>query len=149
MKNSVNRKLLAGAILSLAAYLALLWLSGTGILYPLPHWAQALQAYLLLGFHAVPFFCLQLLLCRAVRRRWLAALPSVLVMGAAVVCAVRFMTALGWDSLGWAVLLLGCIAPAAGCAAGWVVYALSRRAARRQSAPAEGARPAEKHVGEP
>lgn len=122
MKNRTDRILLAVFLLSLALYAALLWETGTGALYPYPTWFHALGPYLLLGFLAVPFFSLQLLLCRGVRRRWPAFLPPALVIAAALVCALGFFTATGWDALGWLMLLLGCIAPAAGCALAWMAY---------------------------
>lgn len=126
MKRSGNRLLLLVFILSLAAYLALVWEYGTGILYPSPVWLQRLWSYLLLGLHGVPVFCLQLLLCRG-RRRWPALALCVLVAGAALVCAVGFYTAKGWDALGWGILLLGCAAPAVGSLLAWIAWGLGRR----------------------
>lgn len=66
-------------------------------------------------------FCLQLLLCRRAWR-WVAAIPAVALIGAALWFAYGFFTATGWDSLGWGVLLVLSIAPAVGCALAWAVY---------------------------
>ena len=126
MKNRLNLSLLIGFILSLAIYLILLVESIGGTPHPYPLWLQRAQPLLLLGFHAVPFFFLQLLLCRASRQTGWTAVPLILVAGAALVCGFQFYTSSGWDFLGWGVLLLGCAAPAAGCILGWSVYGMQR-----------------------
>lgn len=90
-----------------------------------PYWAQEWYAYLALSFFAIPVFCLQLLLCRRKRRR-VAAIPALVIVGAALLFAYGFFTATGWDTLGWGILLLVCIAPAVGCVMAWAVYGLYR-----------------------
>ena len=68
----------------------------------------------LLYLTAVPFFCMQLLLCRLSPRwqvRFVPAIPVVIVAGMALFYLVRDS---GWDRLGALILGLACIAPALG-----------------------------------
>ena len=130
MKNRTDRLLLWGAALSALLYgvifAAFLQYGGNGSEAPwLVLLFRQLNLWLTLGFHAVPFLCLQLLLCRRTRP-WLAALPSGAVAAAALGCLYGWYTATGWDTLGWFLLLCGCAAPAAGCALAWAVYGLGR-----------------------
>lgn len=68
----------------------------------------------LLYLTAVPFFCIQMLLCRLSKRWQIRSIPvlSVALMGAmALFYLVRDS---GWDRLGALILGLACIAPALG-----------------------------------
>ena len=68
----------------------------------------------LLYVTAVPFFCVQLLLCRLSKRwqiRIVPALPVVILAGMALFYLVRDS---GWDRLAALLLGLACIAPALG-----------------------------------
>ena len=129
MKNRTDKILLAVFLLSLPAYAAMAYTYITydfGQLTPshFEIWfARHFLLWMSLGFHAVPVFCLQLLLCRR-RRRWIAVLPAAAIIGAAAWFACGFFTATGWDNLGWGLLLILSIAPAAGCALGWAAYGL-------------------------
>lgn len=127
MKNRTDKILLVVFILSLFAYAAILtafiqyggnnseasWL----ILF-----LRRLYLWLVLGFHAVPAFCIQLLSARRANRKWLAALPSALLASWLVFCLYNWTAATGWDTLGWLLLLFGSIAPAVGCALAWAAY---------------------------
>lgn len=67
----------------------------------------------------VPFFCVQLLLCRLVPRWWVRTLPVVpivLLVGAALCLLIRDS---GWDRLGALVFGLAAIAPTVGIALAW------------------------------
>lgn len=121
MKNRTDKILLTVFLLSLPAYALILltYLEVIPVDFPLELFS--LRAWLALTFSAVPAFCLQFLLCRRTRR-WVAAIPAVAVIGAALWFAYGFFTATGWDSLGWGVLLVLSIAPAVGCALAWAVY---------------------------
>ncbi len=123
MKSRTDKTLLAVFLLSLAAYIFLL-LTNLGIVDLDLGW-DAVRPWLSLTFHAVPAFCLQLLLCRR-PRRWIAALPGLAVIGTALWSACGAFTAIGWDRLDWLLLLLLCTAPAAGIAPAWVVYGIDR-----------------------
>ena len=129
MKNRTDKILLAvfAVTLPLHIFLVLTYLEIIPIVetWTLPYRAQELYAYLAFGFFAVPVFCLQLLLCRRKRRR-VAAIPALLIVGAALLFTYGFFTATGWDTLGWGILLLLCIAPAAGCTLAWIVYVLRK-----------------------
>ena len=135
MKNRVNRILLALTIVTAILYAAflLIWIE----VIPRPFYDPddpfrfyELWAYLFLGFHVVPCFCLQLLVCRTAKRPVPRLIPAFLLFGIADLFAVGFFTATGWDTLGWGVLLLLCIAPAVGYALAWAVYGVCRMAGK-------------------
>ena len=116
MKNRADRILLAVFLVSIVLY-ALLWLAAEmGWMSEFSPWNEAL-----LCFHAVPVFCLQLLLCRRVRR-WFTLLPTLVFAAAFAFCLLRGAAAEGWDGLGWAVLWLLTFAPLLGCGMAWIVY---------------------------
>lgn len=131
MKNRTNQILLALTIVTaaLSAFFLLSWLEL--IPSPLrdpddPFRLYALRAYLGLGFHVVPCFCLQLLLGRAAERLWMRLIPVFLLLGLAAWFTMGFFTASGWDILLWGILLLLCIAPAVGYGLAWAVYGVRR-----------------------
>ncbi len=126
MKNRTDKILLVVFLLSLAAYAPLL----LTYRFAFDSGWDKVRAWLLLTFHAVPAFCLQLLLCRRTRR-WIAALPGLAVIGVALWSAFAAFTVIGWEYLGWLILLHLCIAPAAGCALAWAVYGICRLRKRR------------------
>lgn len=66
MENRTNRRLLLLFAATLFFYLVL------AICASMPSW-------MMLGFPVIPAFCLQLLLCRVLRRKWLAVLPLVVI----------------------------------------------------------------------
>ena len=116
MKDRKNVLLAVGFVLSLALYCALFW---PGLLY------RNLWPVLALSFHAVPAFCLQTLLCRTVKWNWVKFIPLDLLALTAFVGAM-YLSGIwghGWDALGGAILMLWCIAPAAGCCLGWMATA--------------------------
>lgn len=123
MKNRTDKILLAVFLVSLAAY-AFLLLIYLEIIDLGLEWST-LQAWLALTLHAIPAFCLQLLLCRKTPR-WIAALPALLTAFAAFWFAYGSFTDPGWDGLGCLIMLLLCAAPAAGIALAWAVYGLQR-----------------------
>lgn len=129
MKDRTDKTLLAvfAVTLPLHIFIVLTYMEIIPIVekWTWPYWAQEWYAYLALGFFAVPVFCLQLLLCRRKRRR-IAAIPATVIIIAALLFTYGFFTATGWDVLGWGILLLLCIAPAAGCVLAWAAYGLSR-----------------------
>ena len=129
MKNRTDKVLLAVFVVTLPLhiFLVLTYLEIIPIVetWTWPYRAQELYAYLAFGFFAVPVFCLQLLLCRRKRCR-VAAIPALVIVGVVLLFTYGFFTATGWDALGWGVLLLLCIAPAAGCVLFWAVYGLWR-----------------------
>lgn len=52
------------------------------------------------------------------------ALSLTLVLGIALLSSCGWLTATGWDTLGWGILLIGSIAPVSGCILAWAVYGL-------------------------
>lgn len=79
-----------------------------------------------MGFHVVPCFCLQFLVCRMAKSPWVRLIPVFLLLGLASWFTMGLFTATGWDNLGWGLLLLLCAAPAAGYALAWAVYGAQR-----------------------
>lgn len=136
MKNRTDKILLAvfAVTLPLHIFIVLTYLEIIPIVdhWNWPYWAQEWYAYLAVGFFAIPVFCLQLLLCRRARR-WIAAIPALVIIGAALWFAYGFFTAAGWDTLGWGILLILSIAPAAGCLLARAVYSLSKLRKRGDS----------------
>lgn len=126
MKNRTNQLLLALLIITTAIYV-LAWLIWEDII-PLP-FGKLFHSYLsqddfVFRFHLVPCFLLQLLLCRAVKRVAVRLIPVFLLVGLVAWFSVGIFTSTGWDGLGWAFLLLLCIAPAAGLVLAWIVYGI-------------------------
>lgn len=131
MKKRANRILLVLTIVTAALYVLFLlsWLE----LVPTPLYDPddpfrfyPLKAYLYLSFHVVPCFCFQLLVCRVAKRVVVRLIPVFLLFGIAALFAVGFFTATGWDTLGWGILLLLCIAPAVGYGLAWAAYGVQR-----------------------
>ena len=127
MKNRTDKILLAVFLLSLPvhaaiAYTYLTYDFGQSTPSHFEIWfARRFLFWMSLGFHAVPAFCFQLLLCRRKRRR-VAAIPALVIVGAVLLFAYGFFTAIGYDTLGWALLMILSIAPAAGCVLAWAAY---------------------------
>ena len=132
MKNRTNQILLATFLLTAALYIFLLlsWLE----IIPRPFYDPdapfrflALRIYLGLGFHLIPCFCLQLLICRIMAQRIWQLLPVCLLVGTTFGFFIGFFASSGLDALGWGLLLCLCIAPAVGYALAWMVYILWQR----------------------
>lgn len=111
MKNKLDLVLLAGFMLSL----------------PVCVWAWFSNMVLLLFITVVPFFCLQLLLCRltgSLTARLVPVAPVLLSLAGALFYTVRDS---GWDRLAALIFALASIAPAAGLLLGWLVWWLMAR----------------------
>ena len=126
MENRTNRRLRLLFAATLFFYLVL------AICGSMPSW-------MMLGFPIIPAFCLQLLLCRVLRRKWLAVLPLVVIGGALLVFVWGLTRSVGWDGFFWAGLLLFTLGPATGCLAAWIGYAVHTRDRRiRRPSPPHG-----------
>jgi ABC-type dipeptide/oligopeptide/nickel transport system permease component len=141
VKNRTNCVLLGGFVLSFALWSGLFLGYFEVIEFDLPLWLDTRRGWLALFLCAVPPFCFQLLLCRAVKRRWLPALPTCVAVGAALFTARQCLVSSQWDSLGWAVLMITSCLQVLGCALAWVVFALSQK--RRELPAAEEPHPAQ------
>lgn len=124
MKNRNHIVLLTGFFVSLALYVLLFF-------WDVSLELSELRSVLWLSFAAVPAFCLQLWLCRLENVRWTRWLPLCVLLLLALIGAAYFLgfAGSGWDTLGGVFILCWCIAPAAGCALGWMAWdgRLSRR----------------------
>ena len=118
MKDRQNQLLLAGGILS-AALCVTAW-----------------NMDIILAVHvvALPFFCVQLLLCRvsAQRRRWLRAIPAVPIVLWLLLAGFYFLRDSGCDRLAALVFALMAIAPGAGCLLGWAAWGIPILRRRRR-----------------
>ena len=116
MKDRKNILLAVCFVASLLMYFALFW---PGLSYRDP-WPV-----LMLSFHAIPAFCLQALLCRTAKWSWVKFIPLGLLSFTAFVGAMYLfgVWGSGWDALGGGLLLIWCVAPAAGCCLGWMATA--------------------------
>ena len=123
MKNRTDKFLLAVFLLSFMLHVLIVLTYLEIIPFNRPLWLYSVHAWLAVGFSFCPAFCLQLLLCRKTRR-WVAALPALAIIGAALWFACGWLTSMGWDSLGWAILFWLSIAPAAGCVLAWTAFGL-------------------------
>ncbi len=117
MRDRDHIALLAGFFVSLVLYVLL-------FLWDAPLDLSELQAVLWLSVPAAPAFCLQLWLCRLENVRWIRWLPLCALFLTALVGVAYFFGLVGggWDALLGGVILCWCIAPAAGCALGWLAY---------------------------
>ena len=123
MKNRTDNILLIAFLVSLLFYffaLPRLFYSFAEILLDNSAWMKVYD-WLSMCFHAVPAFCLQLLLCRKARR-WAAALPTLIFAGLALWATYSYFISTAWDTLGYAALLFLCAAPAVGCVLAWTAY---------------------------
>lgn len=116
MRDRKNILLAVCFAVSLALYCPLFWVDMDYRTF------GSLQSALLLSLHAVPAFCLQALLCRTAKWNWIKLIPLALFSLVTFVGAM-YLSGIwghGWDALGGALILLWCIAPAAGCCLGWM-----------------------------
>ncbi len=108
-----RRGLLLTFALSIALFsLILLWDAPLSLV----HW----RISLIFCLPALPVFCAQALLCGLTRFRWLRWLPLALLFALAALGTGILLLGSGWASIGGGLLLCLCIAPAAGCALGWM-----------------------------
>lgn len=112
--------------LTMAAYAVVFGSAFSELPLNIPNWHQGLLLY----FHFVPAFFLQLSLCRMTgpRRRFL--LPVLLL----AVPVLVFVAVADWALMAWVLAGFWCIAPLLGCALGWLVWGvilLVRRLRRR------------------
>ena len=131
MKNHSNRILTVFFAVSLVVSISLFFVRAAAFPFEIYGAIEICAFY----FPAVPFLFLQMLLCKAVQKKWVRFLPLLAVAIVAMVAAVGCATASGWDTLGYLILLLLCIGPALGCIIGFIAdwlwhkrdYAVSAR----------------------
>ena len=138
MKNRTDRMLLRSFPVSLLAYGLLLsiyiqcfW-SGT-ITIPILAALERPFFWLAVGGHGVPFFALQLLLCR--RKSAGAVLLPVLTVIIPLMSLQGMFGVHGWGILTWTVLLRYSIAPAVGSLLACAVYGIHRLRKKKIAQP--------------
>lgn len=140
MKNRTDTSLLIVFLVGTLAYSILfvlfLHFGGTLPVSPIAYVISRLHLWSMLGGHAVPFFALQLLLCRRSEggSKFLAIQLTVVVVVLLGCFTIAAYTTPGWDALFWMILAVGSIAPAAGCVLAWVVWKIGRLS-RKKSPP--------------
>ena len=127
MKNRTDLVLLCvfwiGALIYGILLVTFIQYGGTATASPVAYALSRVHLWFAASGHAVPFFALQLLLCRMTAgKKFPALLLTLLVVGLLAVCGVAFLSATGWDKLGWGIFLIASIAPVVGCVLAWVVY---------------------------
>ena len=125
MKNRTNQILLIAFVLTLAAYLVMF----ADCFSRFPIDASPLLQFLILHFHAIPMFLIQLLLFRLSKPWWWKLLPFLPML----VVGLVFLRIAEWHILGWILVLWWCTAPAVGCALTWAAYGLYRVCQRRDT----------------
>lgn len=138
MKNRTDRMLLRSFLVSLLAYGLLLsiyiqcfW-SGT-ITAPILYALKRPFFWLAVGGHGVPFFALQLLLCR--RKSGGAVLLPVLTVIIPLMSLQGMFGVHGWGILTWMVLFRYSIAPAVGSLLACAVYGIHRLRKKKSAQP--------------
>ena len=123
MKNHSNRILTVFFAVSLVVSISLFFVRAAALPFEIYGAIEICAFY----FPAVPFLFLQMLLCKAVKKKWGKFLPLLAITIVAMVAAIGCATASGWDTLGYLILLLLCIGPALGCIIGFVADWLWRK----------------------
>ena len=123
MKNHSNRILTVFFAVSLVVSISLFLVRAVALPFEIYGAVEICAFY----FPAVPFLFLQMLFCKAVKKKWVRFLPLLAVAIVAMIAAVGCATASGWDTLGYLILLLLCIGPALGCIIGFVADWLWRK----------------------
>lgn len=121
MKNRTNQILLLLFLVSLAIY---------GVIFA-PCFSvfsinlSPLRQMLVLCFHSVPMFFVQLLLCRLSKRWWWRLIPFLPIIEVGLI----FLYFTGWDI---PPVLWWCVAPTAGCLLAWAVSFLGKCSAQKE-----------------
>lgn len=124
MKNRTNQVLLFLSLISLTIYCVIF----ASCFSELPISPSPLHQMLILYFHSVPMFFVQLLLCRLSKGwRW-RLIPFLPILAAGLV----FMYFAEWYILGWILVLWWCVAPTVGCALAWAASFLSKRLVQKE-----------------
>lgn len=123
MKGKTDRLLLTFFVGSMAFYVVIFATAFSSLPLNIPSWHQ----FLLLFFHFVPMFFLQLLLCRRAKLRWKLLCPLILLL----VPGLVFLNGAEWDLMAWIFFLFWCIAPVAGSVLAWVVWAVAAVIAKK------------------
>lgn len=124
-QNKADLVLLGCFLAALAAYAVIFGSAFLKLPLNISPWHQ----FLLLFFHFIPAFFLQLLICHMGGPAWRFALPPAMFL----VPALVFALCTGGQLLGWVLAGVWCLAPLLGCALGWLVWGvvlLARRLRR-------------------
>ena len=122
-RTNLDRLLCGGALLTGAVYLGIF----CSAFASLPLHITPLHQLLLLGFHMIPLFCWQLLLCRTRKTGRGTALPLLAV----VLPALFFVALCGFQITAWYLAAFWAAAPLLGIALAWAVWLIGRRFNRR------------------
>ena len=119
MKQKSNRILLALCIFFFVLYAIIFGVAFADLPLNIPPWHQ----FLLLYFHFVPMFFLELLLCRTAKLRWRLLVPLIPL----ILVGLWFLSTAEWYLMAWILFGIWCVPPLLGCLAGWVVWHITKR----------------------
>lgn len=119
-----NTVLLSLTLITFAAYAVIFAAAFADLPMSIPPWHQLLLLY----FHFIPMFLLELLLCRTAKLTRRILLPAVLL----AVPGLWFVASAEWYAMAWFLAGWWCVSPVLGCLAAWAVWALSRRLKRSE-----------------
>ena len=119
MKNRTNQVLLAAFLLTLAAYLVMF----ADCFSQFPINASPLLQFLILYFHSIPMFLIQLLLFRLSRPWWWKLVPFLPML----IVGLAFLRIAEWYILAWILVLWWYASPAVGCILAWIVWFVMKK----------------------
>lgn len=108
-----NKRLLQFFFISL--FISMIFILSWIGFYRIPLISYSMTGNITLCILFFPFFFIQLYLSEEEKLKKYRYIPIGLVIFIVWICAMNFMMSSGWDSLGWLILLIGCIAPFVGC----------------------------------
>lgn len=117
-RTKADRFLLGAAIAAGAVYLAIFITAFSD----LPLRISPPHQLLLLGFHAIPLFCWQLLLCRTAKG-WRRIAPPLLALAVPVLV---FVAVCGFQTMAWYLAAIWAAAPLAAVALAWLAWLVGR-----------------------
>ncbi len=118
--------ILLSLLLSNALFTGMLQIIDISFLY-INDFVRSFLSYFTFVSPVIPFVFVQLYLCRNAKYTWIPWIPVCLILGIAFLLFLGFSFASGWDSLGYAILLVFCIPPVVGCILGAAVYMLTKK----------------------
>ena len=109
---------------SMAAYVVVFATAFAELPLNIPSWHQGLLLY----FHAVPLFSLQMLLCRRAKLCFKILAP----LGMLAIPGSVFLHVAQWEAMAWILYLCWCMAPVLGCALAWAIWAIGKGCKKAQ-----------------
>ena len=119
MKTRTDKILLIAFVLTLGAYLVMF----ADCFSQFPINASPLLQFLILYFHSIPMFLIQLLLFRLSRPWWWKLVPFLPML----IVGLAFLRIAEWYILAWILVLWWYASPAVGCILAWIVWFVMKK----------------------